>query len=245
MQINELVADRAKKIIAAIEARAPLLASKPEQVSRHFAAAGLLRCCVLLRGILVLRDANLPNLGHILARQHWETWLLSFHALMRGHEAMQQIGADDVYWRRQLAKKLELGIDYEPDWSGKEQKLNYWKLANQLPDVLKEAGEPEVQAGMNPYTIAYAVPSLFAVHANLATVSAHIIYGDDAWSITSSPAEALPDPAVAPTLHTAHLARYVLKEFGVSDDGGVEVIGDEVLAAVQQDAAASAGNLAS
>lgn len=233
MELGVLVRDHAAKIVSAIEATTPQLTSAPEQMSRHFAAAGLLRCCVIVRGILVLEDANLASLGYILARQHWETWLLSFHTLMRGHEAMKQIGADDVYWKKKLSKSLDLGINYQPDWSGGEQKLNYSDLAKALPELLQKAGERDAQTNMLPYSLHYSVPSLFAVHANLATIGAHIVYDHEKWSLDSNPSGAISDAATAPILHTAHLARYVFKEFGITDDQGVEQMGDAILEAVQ------------
>ncbi len=234
MHATELLRDHAEKIASAIESRAPHLTSTPEQMSRHVAAAGLLRCCVLLRGILALDDADLSILGHILARQHWETWLVTFHVLVRGDDALQDIAGDDIHWKRTLSKALQLGSLYQPQWAGSEGRLNYKNLADQLSALLQKAGEPPLAEGMNPYDISYRVQSLFAVHANLATIGAHIVYGDQTWSLKTNPPDPFGEPAATPALHTAHLARYVFKEFGVTDDGGVEAMGDALLEALKQ-----------
>ena len=216
MQISELIHKQAHSVLAVIESRVPDLTSKPEQTARHLAAAGLLRCCVLLRGILALDEADLSSLGHILARQHWETWLVSFHVLMRGDEAIQQIAGDDIHWKRKLSDALKLGDIYHPDWGGPEGRLNYKGLADGLPALLQKAGEPPLPEGQNPYDIGYRVQSLFAVHANLATIGAHIVYGEDVWRLNFDPPNPFRDPAAAPVMHTVHLAQYVFMEFGLS-----------------------------
>ena len=43
-----------------------------------------MRCCALLKGILVLDEARMPALAGILARQHWEAWLVSLYVLLAG-----------------------------------------------------------------------------------------------------------------------------------------------------------------
>lgn len=231
MDITATIRAEARRVLDLIESRVPELTSRPDQIARHLAGAGLLRCCVLLRGILALEDAGLSSLGHILARQHWETWLVSFHALMRGDEAIQEIAGDDVHWKRKLSKTLALGTDYHPGWSGPEAKLNYKSLADRLPALLKKAGEPDIELNI-VYGLGYSMTSLFAVHANLATIGAHIVYEDDVWRLAVNPAPPLPEPAATPLLHTIHLAQYVFKEFGLPNDE-FEQMGDRVVEAVK------------
>ena len=85
-----------------------------------------MRCCALLKGILVLDEARMPVLASILARQHWEAWLVSLYVLLAGDEALQVIASDDIYWKRRLSKALRLERDdYHPDWAGRLAKLNY------------------------------------------------------------------------------------------------------------------------
>ena len=53
-----------------------------------------MRCCALLKGILVLDEARMPALAGILARQHWEAWLVSLYVLLAGGEALRSRGWD-------------------------------------------------------------------------------------------------------------------------------------------------------
>ena len=75
--------------VDAFRTRSPRL--PPEQ----FAAAGLMRCGALLKGVLVLDEASLPVMASILARQHWETWVVSLYVLLAGEEALQVIVDND------------------------------------------------------------------------------------------------------------------------------------------------------
>ena len=63
--------------------------------------------------------AGLGALAGILERQHWETWLLSIHVVLRRDEALQEIAGDDIKYKRLLSDKLPLNIDYHPDWDGR------------------------------------------------------------------------------------------------------------------------------
>ncbi len=186
--------------------------------ARQFAAAGLMRCCALLRGVLVLEDAKLPHLAGILARQHWETWLVSLHAVLRGDEALKEIAGDDIYWKRRLSDRLKLGLAYHDDWEGKAAKLNFKNLAERLTPLLIAAGESGDLNGVTGYDVTYGVQSLFTVHAGLATIGAHLVYGPDTWSVELNPPAPFPDVAQTPALHTAHLANYVFKAFSLNPE---------------------------
>jgi hypothetical protein len=169
-----------------------------------------------LRGVLALEDAGLASLAEILARQHWETWLVSLHVVLRGDEALQEVAGDDIYWKRRLSEALKLGRDYHPDWSGKIVKLNFKSLSDRLPKLLLNAGESVDAHGVSGYDVTYSVQSLFAVHANMVTIAAHIVYVPDAWRVIPNPQAPFPDVALTPVLHTVHLAQYVFKEFSLS-----------------------------
>jgi hypothetical protein len=206
------------ELLSILEALAPSLESKPDQVPRQFAAAGLMRCCALLRGICVLEDAGLGPVTGILERQHWETWLVSLHVLFRGDEALQEVGGDDIFWKRLLSKKLDLGLSYHEDWEGKIASLDFKRLAEGLKPLLVAAGEPGDPDGVLGYDVTYRVQSLFAVHAGLATIGSYIRSGDETWGVIPHPPAPFPRPTQTPALHTVHLAGYVLKAFGLGND---------------------------
>ena len=94
-----------------------------------------MRCCAMVRGIVVLEDAGFGSLAGILERQHWETWLVSIHVLLRGEEALHEVAGDDIFWKRLLSERLNLGFAYHNDWEGKIGKLNFKKLADDLGTV--------------------------------------------------------------------------------------------------------------
>ena len=206
------------RLLDLLDAHIPSFRSAPEMAPRQFAAAGLMRSCALLKGVLVLEDANLPHLAGILARQHWETWLISLHVILRGDEALQEIAGDDIYWKRRLSDRLKLGLTYHEHWEGKVVKLNFKSLAERLKPLLIRAGESGDPDGVTGYDITYGVQSLFAVHAGLATIGAHLVYGPQEWSVEPNPSPPFPNVAQTPALHTAHLANYVLKAFALTTD---------------------------
>jgi hypothetical protein len=86
-------------LLALIEGHADSFESPPDQAPRQFAAAGLMRRCALLRGVCVLEDARLGPVPGILERQHWETWLVSIHVVLRGFEALYEVAGDDIFWK--------------------------------------------------------------------------------------------------------------------------------------------------
>jgi len=197
-----------------------------------------MRCCALLRGVCVLEDAGLGALAGILERQHWETWLLSMHVVLRGDEALQEIAGDDIKYKRLLSDKLALNIDYHPDWDGKTEKLNVCELAKQLGPLLEKAGEAGNAGGETAYDATYRVQSTFAVHANLATIGAYLKYGATSWGVEPNPTAPFGALGMTPALHTLHLARYVFEKFGIST-GEIESLGDRLLAFVKAGQAAN------
>jgi len=176
----------------------------------------------------VLEDAKLPHLAGILARQHWETWLVSLHAVLRGDAALNEIAGDDIYWKRRLSDRLKLGLTYHDDWEGRAAKLNFKSLAERLKPLLIAAGESGNPNGATGYDVTYGIQSLFAVHAGLATIGAYLVYGPETWGVEPNPPAPFPNVAQTPALHTAHLASYVFKVFGL-DTGPLEPIWEELL----------------
>lgn len=199
-----------------------------------------MRCCALLRGVCVLEDAGLGVLAGILERQHWETWLLSMHVVLRGDEAINEIAGDDLKYKRLLSDKLALNIDYHPDLDVEPGQLNVYKLAEQLGPLLEKAGETGNTSGVMGYDVTYRVQSTFAVHANLSTFGAHLKYGDEVWGVEPNPPAPFDMLGMTPALHTLHLARYVFMKFGIPT-GDIDSLGDQLLAFVKaQQAAQSA-----
>lgn len=194
------------------------LESRPHQAARQFAAAGLARCCALVKGICVLEDGGLGPLVGILERQHWETWLVSIHVVLRGEEALHEVAGDDIFWKRLLSQKLCLGLAYQEDWEGQIAKLNFKELAEGLKPLLVAAGESGDPDGTKGYDATYRVQSLFAVHAGLATIGSYLHYGEEFWGIVWDPPPQFRVPSQVPALHTAHLAGYVFKAFGLPTD---------------------------
>ncbi len=203
--------------------------SVPDQASRQLAAAGLMRCCALLKGVHTLEDNKLGVISGILERAHWETWLVSIHVLFRGEEALLEIAGDDIHWKRTLSRELDLGYTYHEDWEGKLSKLNYKTLADGVKPLLIAAGESDDPDGRKGYNFTFRVQSLFAVHAGLSTFSSFLQYGKELWGVVAHPPSPFPIPAPIPALHTAHLARYVFQAFGLPS-ADVERVGDELLA---------------
>ena len=150
-----------------------------------------------------------------MARQHWETWLVALYALLRGDAALMEIVGDDIHWKRKLAKSLKLRVDYHVDWAGENRKLNYRNLYDQLMVALKHAGEPISSQSVSGYDLSYAAPSLFGAHANVTTITAHIRYEPNRWSVALVPEAPFDHVLLTPLLHTVHLAQYVFKEFGL------------------------------
>jgi hypothetical protein len=124
--------EKVDELLSLIYSNESYLKSSPDQAPRQLAAAGLMRCCALLRSVRLLEESGLGVVAGVLERAHWETRLVSFHALLGGEEALQKIAGDDIYWKRILAKKFDLGA-YHDDWRGKVEKLNVWKLADDHP----------------------------------------------------------------------------------------------------------------
>ena len=125
--------EAADLILAHVAEHVDALKTRPPQLAKQFAAAGLMRCCALLKGILVLDEARMPALAGILTRPHWETWVVSLYVLLDGDKALQVIAGDDIHWKRILSRELRLEREqdayYQQDWTEKIAKLNGTSLA--------------------------------------------------------------------------------------------------------------------
>lgn len=222
--------DAATQVLKLIAAEAPRLRCEPNALAKSFAAAGLMRTCALLRGMLVLDDSGLSELTGILARQHWETWLVSLYTLLGGEEAIRAVAADNVYWQRKLEKSLELEPSHQSQWTGSVVKLNYRALSDCVLKLLEDRGESTAGPvqGVTGYDITYRFQSTMSLHANISTITSHIAYGPDAWSVTADAPPPLSDQLPTPVLHTVHLAQYAFKEFGLTADA-LEAVAHELI----------------
>ena len=228
--------EAADRILAHVYRHVDAFSARPpgSAPAKQFAAAGLMRCCALLKGILVLDEARMPELAGILARQHWEAWLVSLYVLFDGDEALQVIADDDIHRKRPLFKALE-GDDYHPDSAKRTVKpLNYKKLHDHVLELLHERESVDGPAGVTSYDVIYRYESLVSVHANLTTIGGHL----DGWAVSvDSSLTRDDDVAVTPVLLTGHLAQYVFKEFGLDGDAMAPFVADLVVPARAQEQA--------
>ena len=193
----------------------------PRLPTEQFAAAGLMRCCALLKGILVLNEASLPVVASILARQHWETWVVSLYVLLGGEEALQRITGNDIYSKRRLSKFWPELDDYHPDSAEGPKRLDYRQLNECVRERLREQGESvDGPAGVTGYDVTYACESLFSVHANGETIGRqHLVKGDDYWAVSVDSSLTPGDVVEGPMLYTSHLAQHVFEKFGLAVAG--------------------------
>ena len=216
----------AASILAHIYGHVDAFRASPPREAEQFAAAGLMRCCALLQGILVL-DERMPVLTGILVRQHWETWLVSLYVLLDGDEALEVLVADNIYRMRQMrpmfeALRLEVDHHYDsdPDSVKEPKPLNYKRLHERVRKLLRKGGESvDGPAGVTDYHVIYGSDSLFSTHANLFTIGGHLVWGDDECAVSVDSSHALDDDVVrGPVIFTNHLAQRVFEKFGLDGD---------------------------
>ena len=218
--------EAAASILAHIYGHVDAFRASPPREAEQYAAAGLMRCCAFLQGILVL-DERMPVLAGILVRQHWETWLVSLYLLLDGDEALEVLVADDIYRMQQMRpvfEELPLEVDhhYDPDTDSvkKPKPLNYKQLHERVRKLLRKGGEPvDGPAGVTGYDVIYRPDSFFSTHANLFTIGGYLVCGDDEWAVSVDSSHALADDVVRdPVIYTNYLAQRVFEKFGLDGD---------------------------
>ena len=211
----------AGRILTSVYGHVDAFRARPPRPTEQFAAAGLMRCCALLKGILVLDEASLPVVASILARQHWETWVVSLYVLLGGEEALQVIVDNDTYSKRRLSKLWpKLDVD-RPDLDERPPRLKYEQLHDRVLELLREQGESvDGPAGVTGYDVTYTCESLFSVHANGETIDRqHLVKGDDYWAVSVDSSLTPGDVVEGPMLYTSHLAQHVFEKFGLAVAG--------------------------
>ena len=251
---NTKAKEAADRTLAHVYGHVDAFRARPPRKAEQFAAAGLMRCCALLKGILVLDEARMSALAGILVRLHWETWIVSLYALLDGDKALKVINDDCNYWMRNLPEplvddyihwmrhllpepfRLE-GDPHYPDSVKKPKKLNYWELHERVIELLREREPVDSPAGVTGYDVTYRWESLVSAHANLTTIARHLVDGDDGCLAVSVDSwETLDaDVTVTPMLYTVHLASYVFKEFSLDGDAMDPFVADLVVLARAQE----------
>lgn len=216
---NLQVRHHIRKVLRLIEEHTDRLESdQDDDRSRQLAAAGLMRCCALVRGICVLEDACLKALTGILERQNWEMWLVSRYILLRGDEAIAEIQGDYVKSTKTLGKALGLEPKHVLDWDGKEEKLIIRQLSAKLEPLLLEVGDTEGAKLAGAYDQIYRGGSQYAVHAGLSTLGLYTRIEDGRVSVEPNPPAPFDDIGRIPLFCTLHLAGLVFERFGIATD---------------------------
>lgn len=211
MQLRDYVC----KTLQLVEDQTHLLKSRRVDAS-HFAAAGLVRCCALLRGVCVLEDADLHALTGILERQVWESWLVSQYVLLRGTEALGHVQSDFFKRIDALQPGSGLGSMHVSEWEGTPKKLIIDQLATKLTPLLVDAGDTVGADLARDYDYFYRGHSQFSVHAGLSTFGLYS-RSEREWA-SVEPTPPAPHPYVGSTSLrcTLHLAERVFERFEIS-----------------------------
>ena len=227
--------EAADRILAHVYGHVDAFRARPPREAEQFAAAGLMRCCALLKGILVLDEARMPALAGILVRQHWEAWLVSLYVLLVGDKALKVLADDVKYWKSHLPEPLRddfehwmqqlipkpfrLEGDHQHPDSVKEPRklLDCLAMHKIVIDLLRKRGESvDSPTGATAYDVTYRWESLVASHANLPTIARHLVDVDDGGLAVSVDASAMQGDAIGgPVLYTNDLAQRVFEKFGL------------------------------
>ena len=226
----------ATQVLAHIYGNVDAFRARPPRKAEQFAAAGLMRCCALLKGILVLDEAKMSELAGILVRLHWETWLVSLYVLLVGDKALKALDDDVKYWKSHLPEpllddfehwmqhlipepfRMEGDHQYPDSVKNPKKLLNCVAMHDIVTDLLRDRGESvDSPTGTTAYEVTYRWESLVSGHANLPTITRHLVDVDDGGLAVSVDSSKMQNDAIAlgPVLYTNDLAQRVFKKFGL------------------------------
>ena len=212
--------DHIRETLRLVEEQTGLLeTTPPADRSGLYAAAGLMHCCTLLRGMRTLEDASLGTVVGILERQHCEVWLRCLYTLLGGDEALSEFEGRYVQHTRDLTKTetLNLGTTYDPSGKGPSERLSLYKIAKRLGPLLAKAGETgDVNAPKKAYDVIYRVQSELATHAGVATVAPYIRDRGSSWSVEPNPSAPFNNITLTSALYTLFFAKQVFTRFGIA-----------------------------
>lgn len=191
----------ARVVLAMIDEAAPFLRSSSEESAQQFGAAGLMRCCALLRSILALDEAHAAGIARILEREHRETWLVAMYVLLSGDSALGAVVGDGV---SSSAKCDALG--------------------DRVSALLSDREDGVARARANEFIHDDAQCSV-GLQATIAKIARHIERGPGEWRVTPKPSSAASDVIGMPLMRTVFLAQHVFAEFGI-DRGALDRIMD-------------------
>ena len=224
--------DHIRESLRLVETHQNLLETTPPDVFLQTPAAGLMRCCELLRGMCVLEDAGLGTLVGMLERQLWETWLISLDILLRDTEALVELGHDYDHHMNALIKGLGLPSEEYPDF-GKSAQRNIRDLFEKIEARLVEAGDTfGARLIKDTYFNVYRRNSHLAVHAGVGTLSAYIRIGETSLSVEPNPADTI-GSAWMSLFWTLHLAKYVFGHFGIESEAIDQAVRNAIRDAIE------------
>ena len=224
------------RLLDLLEKRRPLLTARPVGTPRQLAAGGLARGEGLLRGLLLVLEAEREDLAGLFIRGVWECWCVGLYALLFGQQATDELEEKHRRWLR----------DYLQDWPSQlpSPEVNdrvtawlnrapttpapaIWKMASRVEELLQTKDTGTVRySDVSSYGLLYRLESHFSAHANYASFGRYldpplVVEADDPDGI-----QQVVNPAPNPTLreraapvaasYLAHLARHVYREFGIS-----------------------------
>ncbi len=159
--------------------------------------------------------------------------MVSLYVLLRGEEALSEIGDDYAVNTDNLNKGLDLRLEHVPDREDGASRLKINQLAQKIGPLLVEAGEAgDTDMAVKGYNATYRVQSQYAVHAGLSTMARFIRLGEWSSSVEPNPPAPFYGNSQFAALYTLHLAKYVFKRFEIPTDA-VEAAWDDLHQFVQ------------
>lgn len=164
-----------RQLLDLIETRRTRLTSREDLMPRHFAALGLARCTRLLEAMELLTDSGCRDVAGVALRPLLEVWLASFYALYGGEEAFDVLRGAFI---KQLSKlpdeHFAAAKQLVDQWDGDTPTINWEKMAADVGDLLKAAGEPAERHMADLYEVLYRGESFVSQHGGIQAVAGHL-----------------------------------------------------------------------